>query len=118
MGTNIYHYVRNAVKNREEWKVKEGRKFPKIAPTPMSSKYKPKVDDSPELSPEMANFYHTKFGVLWLIIEIGRLKISTEVNLTAVFHVFAYLKTNYIARLIYDPSYLQIESNDLKSDKY
>jgi hypothetical protein len=51
------HYVRNAMKNLEEWMVKEGRKFPKKTLTPMSSTYKSEVDVSPSLSPEMANFY-------------------------------------------------------------
>jgi hypothetical protein len=40
-GKSSSHYVRNAAKNLEEWMVKEGRKLPKKAPTPMSSTYKP-----------------------------------------------------------------------------
>jgi hypothetical protein len=55
-GKRSSHYVRNSVKNLEEWMVKEGRKLPKKSPTPMSSTYKPEVDVSPELTLEMANF--------------------------------------------------------------
>jgi hypothetical protein len=33
------HYVRNAVKNLEEWTVKEWRKLPKKSPTPMSNNF-------------------------------------------------------------------------------
>jgi hypothetical protein len=40
-----------------------------------------------------------------------------EGHLTAVFHVFAYLKNKHNARLIYDPSYPWIELSDLKNDK-
>jgi hypothetical protein len=39
-----------------------------------------------------------------------------ERHLTEVFYVFAYLKNKHNARLIYDPSYHQIETNDFKSD--
>jgi hypothetical protein len=59
---------------------------------------------------------------------MGRLDITTEVsmlaahmeapregNLTAVFHVFAYLKNKHNARLIYDPSYPRIETSDFKN---
>jgi hypothetical protein len=49
-GQNSSHYIRNAVKNLEEWMVKEGKKLPKQAPTPISSTYKPEIDISPELS--------------------------------------------------------------------
>jgi hypothetical protein len=123
-------YVKNAVKNLEKWMVKEGRKLTKKAPTPMSSMYKSEVDVSPELSPEMANFYQSKVGVLRWIIEMGRLDITTEVSmlvahmaapreghLTAVIHVFAYLKNKHNARLIYDPSYPQIETSDFKNEE-
>jgi hypothetical protein len=98
--------------------VKEGRKLPKKAHTPMYIARKVKVDVSPELSLEMANFYQSQVGVLRWIIEMGRLKIATEVSmlaahmvalrerhLTAVLHVFSYLKCKHNARLMYDPSY-------------
>jgi hypothetical protein len=98
------HYVRNAVKNLDKWMAKEGRKLTKKASTPMSSTYKPEVDVSLELSPEMANFYQSQVVVLRWIIKMGRLYITTEVsmlaahmaapregNLDAVFRVFEYL---------------------------
>jgi hypothetical protein len=112
------HYVRNAVKNLKEWMDNEGRNLPKKAPTTMSITYKPKVDVSLELSPEMANYYQFQVGVSRWIIKMGRLDITTELimlaahmaaprvgHLNAVFHVFAYLKNKHNARLIYDPSY-------------
>jgi hypothetical protein len=102
---------------------KEGRKLPKKAPTPMSSTYKSEVDVIPELSTEMANFYQSQVGVLQWMIEMSRLDITTEVSilaahmaapreghLTAVFHVFAYLKNKHNARWIYDPSYPRIKN--------
>jgi hypothetical protein len=104
-GQSNLHYVRNAVKKLEEWMVKEGRTFPKKAPTPLSSTYKPEADVSPELSLEMATFYPSQVGVLRLIIKIARQVIITEMSmmaahmtipreghLNAVIHVFACLK--------------------------
>jgi hypothetical protein len=67
-GQSSSHYVRNAVKNLEEWIVMEGRKLPKKSFTPMSSTYKPEVDVSHELFSEMANFYQSQVGVLrWIL---------------------------------------------------
>jgi hypothetical protein len=40
-----------------------------------------------------------------------------EGHLTAMFHVFAYLKNKHNARLIYDPSYPRIETSDFKNDE-
>jgi hypothetical protein len=109
--------------------VKEGRKLPKKAPTPMSSTYKPEADVSPELSQEMAYYYSYQVGGLSWNIEMWRLDITTEVSmltahmapseghLNSVFHVFAYLKNKHSARLIYDPSYSRIEANAFRSDK-
>jgi hypothetical protein len=69
-GQSSSYYVSNAVKSLEEWMVKEGRKLPKKAPNPMSSTYKHEVDVSPELSPDMANYYQPQVGVLMWIIKI------------------------------------------------
>jgi hypothetical protein len=117
-GQSSSHYVRNALKNLEEWMVKEARELPKKAPTLMSSTYKAEVDVSHKLSPKMANFYQSQVGVLRWIIEMGRLDVTTEVSMLAthmaapreghldvVFRVFSYLKNKHNARLIYDPSY-------------
>jgi hypothetical protein len=55
------YYVRNVVNNLEDWMVKEWKKLRKEnAPTPISITYKPKVDDNPELSPDMANSTNPK----------------------------------------------------------
>jgi hypothetical protein len=40
-----------------------------------------------------------------------------EGHLTAAFHVSAYLKNKHNVRLIYDPSYPQIEISDFKNDE-
>jgi hypothetical protein len=87
-GKSSSHYVRNAVKNLEEWMVKEGKKLTKKAPTLMSSTYKPEVNVSPKLSLEMANFYQSQVGVLRWLVEMGRQDIDTEVSTLAA-HIAA-----------------------------
>jgi hypothetical protein len=129
-GQSSSHYVRNAVKNLEEWINSEGMRLPKKAATPMTSTYKPELDVSAKLDPEKANFYQSQVGVLRWIIEMGRLDITTEVSmlaahmaapreghLRAVFQVFAYLNNKHNARLIYDPTYPRIDPNLFKSDE-
>jgi hypothetical protein len=83
-GQSSSQYVRNAVKNLEEWIFKEGKKLPKKADNTMSSTYKPEVDVSPDLSLEMANFYQSQVGLLRWIIEMRRLDITTEVSVEYV----------------------------------
>jgi hypothetical protein len=110
--------------------VKEGKILSKELPTPMSGTYKPEVNVSPELSPEMTNLYQSQVGVFRWYINMGRLDITTEVSmlashmaapreghLNAMFHVFAYFKTKNNARLIYDPNYRRIEANAFKTDE-
>jgi hypothetical protein len=96
----------------------------------MVSTYKPKLDGSPELDAEKANFYQSQVGVLQWIIEMGRLDITMEVSMLAahmaapreghlrvVYQVFAYLKNKQNARLIYDPTYPRINRSQFKSDQ-
>ena len=129
-GQSSSHYVLNAVKNLEEWMKERNLKLPKKANTPMQTSYRPELDVSKELDPELANYYQSQIGVLRWIIEIGRLDITTEVSmlashmvmpreghLEAVFRIFAYLKKKHNARLIYDPTYPEIEVTDFKGNE-
>jgi hypothetical protein len=69
-------------------------------------------------------------GVLRWTVEIGRLDITTEVSmlaahmalprkghLFAVFRIFAYLKQKHNARLIYDPSYPEVDHTTFKANE-
>ena len=126
-GQSSSHYVREAVKNLEEWMSSNGYHFSKKAETPMSSSYRPELDITAELDAEKANYYQSVIGVLRWIIETGRLDITTEVSmlaahmaapreghLKAALQVFAYLKKKHNARLIYDPTYPKIDVNEFK----
>ena len=97
-------------------------KLPTRADVPMSSSYQPELDTSPELSPEFANWYQSAIGVLRWAIEIGRIDVTTETSklasfmampreghLIAVLRVFAYLKKHHNSRIVFDPTYPDID---------
>ena len=78
----------------------------------------------------MANYYQSIIGVLNWVVEIGRVDIITEVSklasamampreghLDAAFHVFGYLSNHHNSRMVFDPSYPDIDSRDfIKSE--
>jgi hypothetical protein len=68
-----------------------------------------------------------QIGVLRWCVELGRVDIITEVSELAsylvmprkghpeaVFHVFNYLEKNHNARIVFDPSYPNIDMSDFK----
>ena len=65
------------------------------------------------------------------MIELGRIDMITEVlilssfiasprrgHLEAVFHIFAYLDNKHNARMIFDPTYPEIEMSDFKEQNW
>jgi len=89
---------------------------------PWPTGYASEVDSTPELDPERANYYQYQVGVLHWIVEIGRVDIITEVStlashmamprqghLDALFDVFCYLKRRHNSRLVFDPTYPEID---------
>ena len=108
-------YVRNAVKNLEATLATEGTKLKGKADRPLPSDYRPEIDVSPLLSPELANRYQNLIGVLRWACELGRLDILLEVSwlssytamprrghLEAAYHIFAYLKKHDKSTLVFD----------------
>jgi hypothetical protein len=57
-------YVQAAVGNVEDHLAKTGEKLPYRAPTPLSSKYLPEIDVSPELDDTDSSYFHSLVGVL------------------------------------------------------
>jgi hypothetical protein len=87
--------------------------------------YAPETDVSPELSPKDATFYQSQIVILRWAVELGRVDMITEVSalashnalprdghLEAVYHVFAYLKKKQNARMIFDPTYPDIDAGE------
>jgi Reverse transcriptase (RNA-dependent DNA polymerase) len=117
-------YIQEAVKNVESWLDEHNMKLPNRSDTPMSTGCRPELDTTPELDPETANWYQSAIGVLRWAIELGRIDITTECSmlashmalpreghLVAVLRVFSYLKKHHNSRIVFDPSYPEIDHN-------
>ena len=50
---------------------------------PWPTDYASELDETPELSPAIANYYQSEVGVLHWIVELGRVDIITEVSILA-----------------------------------
>ena len=127
-------YVQNACKTVSEYLKElnrdlapEARKFfmPKKAPTPLSTGFRPEIDDSPVLEPELASYYLTLIGILRWINELGRVEATTEISMMSscmamprenhlkqLIHFFAYLRDKHNAVLEFDPTPRTIDMND------
>ena len=123
-------YVQAAVKNVEEYMDRNGMKLKKNARAPFTTDYRPEIDGSEELNDEDSTYFQSLIGILRWIVELGRIDIGVEAsmlascmamprkgNLHQLFHVFAYLKNKHNARLVFDPSYPDINLDDYELDK-
>jgi hypothetical protein len=85
------------------------------------------LDVTELLSDDEATFFQSQIGVLWWMVEIGRIDIITEVSMLAscvaapqreqldtIFHMFAYLEKKHNSRLVFDPTYPQINMDEFK----
>ena len=124
-------YVHQSVKNVEEYISKhlgDRWKLPSRAENPFTINYHPEMDTTPELKPALTTYYQSQVGVLRWMVELGRVDINTEVSmlasqmalpreghLEAVFHIFAYLKRKYNSRMVFDPTYPNINEGDFKT---
>ena len=121
-------YVQEAVRICMEYVARHLSKdyvLPKRADNPFESGYSPKLDVSPVLGPEEASYYKPLIGVMRWMIEIERIDINTEVSpfssysamlrqghLEAVLHIMGYLKLRHNSRLMFDPSYPNIDHSN------
>ena len=131
-GMSSSKYVNEAVSNTEDYLAENfgGQKLPKKASAPWPNDYISELDTSPELNAELANYYQSQIGVLHWIVELGRVDIITEVSklashmalpreghLDAVFHIFGYLKVKHNSRIIFDPTYPEIDLTNFKEEQ-
>ena len=76
-----------------------------------------------ELNEEDAAYYQSLIGTLQWIVEMGQMDVNMEVSallsfvvmsheghMQQVLLIFAYLKINHNARLVFDPSYPEINN--------
>ena len=89
--------------------------------------YRPELDVSPELMPRDSAYYQSLIGILWWIVELGRIDICLEVSMMSshlvmprkghldqVLHIFAYLRKYHNTELVYDPSDRVVEQDVFK----
>ena len=113
-------YVRTAVKNMDEYLKSDTSWSWKLlakAEMPMWAAYRPELDVSPELNHHDTSYYQSLIGVLWWIVELGRVDICLQLSLLSshlalqceghlehVIQIFGYLKKYHNTKLAYDPS--------------
>ena len=89
--------------------------------------YDLELDTSPELDPDAVSYYLTIIGILTWMIKLGMIDIITKLsffsshvalpregNLEAAVHIIAHVGQRYNARLVYDPSYPEIDKSVFK----
>ena len=112
-------YVKRAIADVERELAQVNQKLRTKVSTPMSSGYRPELDQSPELDAKRANYFQGLIGVLRWIVELGRIDIMVAVSMLSrylasprvghleeAFHIFAYLKAHNRSALVFDPTTL------------
>ena len=103
-------------------------KLPKNAPNPFPMGYKPDMELTTHLGPELVSYYQSLIEVMRWMLEIGRIDIITEVsmmsshndypregNFEIVFHMIGYLKGQHNSCLAMDPNYPTVNEDNFKS---
>lgn len=112
-------YVSRAVQDLERELAEQGTGFGNQlsgkASTPLSTKYRPELDTTPELDASRINYYQGLIGILRWMCELGRIDILQPVSMMSrflvnprqghleqVIHIFAYLKKHPKSALVFD----------------
>ena len=124
-------YVRAAVCNVESYLKEKKGTFPKERDAPITTNYRPELDESAELDAEDAAYFQSLIGVLRWIVELGRVDINCEVSMLSscmalpryghleqIYHIFAYLKRHHNTETIYDPSEPVIDQTEFPREDW
>ena len=130
MGMSTTKYVKEAVRNcTVNLSSYYGDKYriPKKAEIPFIIGCDPELDTIPELDPNAVSNYLAIIGVLRWMIELVRINIITKMSLLsfhvallreghleAAVHIMAHVGQRHSSRLIYDPSYPEINHSIFK----
>jgi hypothetical protein len=111
-------YVKNAIKTVESLFEEDGEGYvlKNRVKNPFPMNYRPELDVSDELGPELLSRYLQLIGICRWAIELGRIDIGHEISLLSqyqanprighlevLYHVFAYLKSHLdMGRIAYD----------------
>ena len=119
MDVGSSQYILAAVKNIKDYLKKQGNKpLPtKGHMNPLTSNYRPDIDISQEIELQDASYYQSLIGIIWWIVELGKLGVCVEVYMMSyhvalprqghidhVLHIFGYLKKNHNAEMVLDPT--------------
>ncbi len=136
-GLSPSKYIVQAVKNCQLHLTENlARRYsiPARADNPFPVDYDPSTDLSDLLEPDCSSFYQHLIGVMrWMVefgwmVELGRIDIATEVSMLSSYlacprkghlenalHVMGYLRLKHNSRLIFDPTYPDIEQTAFPS---
>lgn len=95
----------------------EGYSLKSKVKNPFPTDYKPELDVTNKLSPELTSWFMQLIGILWWAIELGRINIFLEVSmlsqyqvnprlghLEAAYYIFSYLKGHLdMGQIAYNP---------------
>ena len=97
-----------------------------MAPNPFVGGCQPETDMTDPLDPDQVSYYQTMIGVMKWMVEIGRIEIATECSLLSShlaspregyfecdLHTMGYFKRKKNSRLLFDPTYPDIEFDTL-----
>ena len=97
-------------------------KLLKDAPNPFMMGYEPDQDVSEVLALQEASYFQSLIRIMRWMVELGRVDIATEVSLLssymampreghieATLHIMSYLRKTHNARIVFDPSYPDID---------
>lgn len=116
-GMSSDKYVRRAVADVETElaKLEPPQMLKPKAVVPISTKYRPELDTTPELDGRRASYYMSLIGILRWTCELGRVDILMAVSMMSrymaapreghleqVLHIFAYLKHNPRSTMVFN----------------
>jgi hypothetical protein len=104
-----------------------GKQLPTNVTTPLTSGYRPEIDQSCELNAERLNYFQVWIGILQWVCELGQLEImmpvsmlsrylvsAREGHLDKVFYAFAYLKTQETSTMVFDDTDPEFDGHRFK----
>jgi len=93
--------------------------------SPISNGYRPEIDVTDVVDPELASYYQSLIGILRWCNELGRVNITAEVSMLSscmsmpreghlkqAFMMFAYLERHHNAVLLFDPTPMRFDKEN------
>ena len=124
-------YTQEAVRNVQVRLKNKGMSLKKGSNSPLTTNYRPELDTSPELDVYDSSYYASLIGVLRWLVELGRIDITCETSMMSsfvamprkghlqqLFHMFSYLKSHHNARMVFDPSYPNINEDEFPKRRW